>query len=110
MNRRESRPGKAALGTSQAGRPLADQSSKVEDANALNHCRSCGETVFWTTTARNHKRIPLNPEPFPGSSHKGNLELRGELAHYVASESKRPEGAYWEAHWATCGRRKGCRK
>lgn len=67
-------------------------------------CRSCGEAIYWATTASG-KSMPVNATPEP----EGNVLLTlsrstGKLsAEVVGAEQKiEPDRRRYLSHWTTC--------
>ena len=86
---------------------------RKKPAHKEGTCRSCGASVYWITTERNRKSLPLNPEPSE-DVHRGNflvVDIRGErLARWI-NDQKRAElisagAVVWEAHFASCEARR----
>lgn len=60
-------------------------------------CNSCGAAIRWATGAKSGKPIPLDVAPVVA----GNIELRGETAHYVTPDHN-AIGQRFVSHFATC--------
>lgn len=75
-------------------------------------CRSCKRPVLWTVTAKDAKRMPVDPQPVEN----GNIELQERpgkppLAHYVPTNAPNLMGTPRHvSHFATCPDRDQWRK
>lgn len=73
----------------------------------ITECRSCGESIVWTTTS-NGKRMPVDAEPVPpnASAMLFRLVERGMddevLAQFVPSGQHDREPELYVSHFATC--------
>lgn len=67
----------------------------------MSVCKSCGATIRWAVTAKNGRRIPLDPEP----SLDGNLvEVASDSPGPVVAKVAADAVAYprYTSHFATC--------
>ena len=86
---------------------------KPKIAKKEGRCRACSAEVYWVTTARNRKPLPLDPAPSRDPNH-GNftmVEVDGErLAEYVCDEQRRAlieaGSLVWISHFASCEKRR----
>lgn len=68
--------------------------------------QGCGAEILWCVTDKNHKAIPLDPEPQrDGVWIKVRLEGDDKIVHRLTTaelEAPRDNKARYRSHWETC--------
>jgi hypothetical protein len=72
----------------------------------MSECKSCSAEILWCTTDKNHKNMPLDPEPADdGVWVKVRLEGEARIIHRLTTaelEAARDNKARYHSHWESC--------